>query len=60
LSDIDVFIISDRAFHRKLAEMSGNQVLRDFTRNLHERSWRRSAMADDPTCATSTPAPRSA
>lgn len=40
ISDIDAFTHSDRAFHRKLAEMSGNQVLSDFARNLHERSWR--------------------
>jgi DNA-binding GntR family transcriptional regulator len=40
ISDIDAFTHSDRAFHRKIAEMSGNQVLSDFARNLHERSWR--------------------
>ncbi|MCK9908731.1 GntR family transcriptional regulator [Microbacteriaceae bacterium K1510] len=40
ISDIDAFTTSDRAFHRKLADMSGNQVLSDFARNLHERSWR--------------------
>jgi DNA-binding GntR family transcriptional regulator len=39
-SDIDAFTTSDRAFHRKLADMSGNQMLSDFARNLHERSWR--------------------
>ncbi|MCK9913291.1 GntR family transcriptional regulator [Microbacteriaceae bacterium K1510] len=40
VSDIDAFTTSDRAFHRKLSEISGNQVLSDFARNLHERSWR--------------------
>jgi DNA-binding GntR family transcriptional regulator len=40
LPDIDAFTTSDRAFHRKLAEISGNQMLSDFARNLHERSWR--------------------
>lgn len=40
MSDIDAFTTSDRAFHRKLADMSGNQMLSDFARNLHERSWR--------------------
>jgi GntR family transcriptional regulator, rspAB operon transcriptional repressor len=40
LSDIDAFTTSDRAFHRKLAELSGNQVMSEFARNLHDRSWR--------------------
>jgi GntR family transcriptional regulator, rspAB operon transcriptional repressor len=37
---IDEFIACDRAFHRKLAEHSGNSVLRDFAQQLHERSIR--------------------
>lgn len=37
---IDEFIACDRAFHRKLAEQSGNSVLRDFAQQLHERSIR--------------------
>jgi DNA-binding GntR family transcriptional regulator len=37
---IDVFIGADRAFHRRLAELSGNPVLSDFARKLHERSIR--------------------
>lgn len=40
ISDIDAFTAADRAFHRKLSELSGNQVLSDFARNLHERAWR--------------------
>lgn len=40
VSDIDAFTAADRAFHRKLADLSGNQVLSDFARNLHERAWR--------------------
>jgi DNA-binding GntR family transcriptional regulator len=40
MSDIDAFTISDRAFHRKLGEISGNHVMGEFARNLHERSWR--------------------
>nr|WP_249158020.1 GntR family transcriptional regulator [Bradyrhizobium jicamae] len=40
VSDIDGFTISDRAFHRKIGEISGNQVMAEFARNLHERSWR--------------------
>jgi DNA-binding GntR family transcriptional regulator len=38
--DIDTFISGDRAFHEKLAQMSGNPVLTDFARTLHERSIR--------------------
>jgi len=37
---MDAFIAADRAFHRKLADCSGNPVLRDFARQLHERSIR--------------------
>src|SRR5262245_16688333 len=37
---MDDFIASDRAFHRKLAECSGNTVLSDFAQQLHERSIR--------------------
>jgi DNA-binding GntR family transcriptional regulator len=37
---IDDFIACDRAFHRKLAEQSGNSVLSDFAQQLHERSIR--------------------
>ena len=37
---IDGFIAGDRAFHRKLAECSGNSVLSDFAQQLHERSIR--------------------
>src|SRR5262245_15284542 len=37
---IGEFIACDRAFHRKLAEHSGNSVLRDFAQQLHERSIR--------------------
>jgi GntR family transcriptional regulator, rspAB operon transcriptional repressor len=37
---IDDFIACDRAFHRKLAERSGNSVLSDFAQQLHERSIR--------------------
>jgi DNA-binding GntR family transcriptional regulator len=37
---MDEFIACDRAFHRKLAECSGNTVLSDFAQQLHERSIR--------------------
>jgi GntR family transcriptional regulator, rspAB operon transcriptional repressor len=37
---MDDFIACDRAFHRKLAECSGNSVLSDFAQQLHERSIR--------------------
>ena len=37
---MDDFISCDRAFHRKLAERSGNTVLSDFAQQLHERSIR--------------------
>jgi DNA-binding GntR family transcriptional regulator len=37
---MDDFIASDRDFHRKLAECSGNTVLSDFAQQLHERSIR--------------------
>nr|WP_283842087.1 GntR family transcriptional regulator [Bradyrhizobium sp. KB893862 SZCCT0404] len=40
VSEIDGFTVSDRAFHRKIGEISGNQVMAEFARNLHERSWR--------------------
>jgi DNA-binding GntR family transcriptional regulator len=37
---IDAFVESDRALHGKIAAMSGNQVLGDFAKTLHERSTR--------------------
>ncbi len=37
---IDDFIACDRAFHRRLADCSGNSVLSDFAQQLHERSIR--------------------
>jgi DNA-binding GntR family transcriptional regulator len=37
---IDAFVESDRALHGKIAQMSGNQVLEDFARTLHQRSTR--------------------
>jgi DNA-binding GntR family transcriptional regulator len=37
---IEAFVGADRAFHRRLAELSGNPVLSDFARKLHERSIR--------------------
>jgi DNA-binding GntR family transcriptional regulator len=37
---IDAFVESDRALHGKIAQMSGNQVLEEFSRTLHERSTR--------------------
>ena len=37
---MDDFIACDRAFHRKLAQQSGNSVLSDFALKLHERSIR--------------------
>jgi DNA-binding GntR family transcriptional regulator len=39
-ASIDLFIDKDRAFHAKIAAMSGNAVLGDFARTLHERSIR--------------------
>lgn len=38
--DIDAFIANDRAFHRKIAELSGNSILGEFARTLHDRSCR--------------------
>ncbi|MER9316271.1 GntR family transcriptional regulator [Mesorhizobium sp. M0659] len=38
--DIAAFTTNDRRFHRQLAELSGNDVLSDFARRLHERSTR--------------------
>ena len=37
---MDRFIDKDRAFHGKIASMSGNAILGDFARLLHERSTR--------------------
>ena len=37
---IDAFVESDRALHGKIAAISGNQVLGDFAKTLHERSTR--------------------
>lgn len=39
-SAIDEFVDRDRAFHAKIASMSGSKVLSDFARTLHERSIR--------------------
>ncbi|QTG16913.1 GntR family transcriptional regulator (plasmid) [Agrobacterium tumefaciens] len=38
--DIASFTANDRWFHRELAELSGNEVMRDFSVKLHERSTR--------------------
>ncbi|SFA53125.1 DNA-binding transcriptional regulator, GntR family [Paracoccus halophilus] len=38
--DIDGFIASDRAFHRKINECSGNHILGEFATGLHERCCR--------------------
>ena len=38
--DIDAFTIDDRAFHRRVGELSGNGVMGEFARMLHERSTR--------------------
>ncbi|MER9316224.1 GntR family transcriptional regulator [Mesorhizobium sp. M0659] len=38
--DIAAFTIDDRAFHRMIGDMSGNPVMADFGRMLHERSTR--------------------
>lgn len=37
---LDAFVESDRAFHVKLSAMSGNAILADFVRLMHERSTR--------------------
>ena len=37
---IDAFVKSDRALHGKIAQMSGNKVLEELSRTLHERSTR--------------------
>jgi len=37
---IDAFVECDRAFHLKITHVSGNTVLGDFARLLHERSTR--------------------
>ena len=37
---INAFVETDHAFHKKISEMSGNRVLGDFTRSLHERCAR--------------------
>jgi GntR family transcriptional regulator, rspAB operon transcriptional repressor len=39
-TDTDTFIAGDRIFHGKFAQMSGNPVLIDLARSLHERSVR--------------------
>lgn len=38
--DISSFTVNDRLFHRKVARLSGNEVMSDFARLLHERSIR--------------------
>jgi DNA-binding GntR family transcriptional regulator len=38
--DIAAFTSNDRAFHREVALLSGNTVMSDFARVLHERSTR--------------------
>jgi GntR family transcriptional regulator, rspAB operon transcriptional repressor len=38
--DIATFTSNDRWFHRKVGELSGNQVMSDFATMLHERSTR--------------------
>jgi DNA-binding GntR family transcriptional regulator len=37
---IDGFVESDRLFHVTIATMTGNDILRDILKNLHERSTR--------------------
>jgi DNA-binding GntR family transcriptional regulator len=38
--DIAAFTANDRWFHREVAELSGNPIMSDFARVLHERSTR--------------------
>lgn len=38
--DIAAFTSNDRAFHNRVGELSGNAVMADFARKLHERSTR--------------------
>ncbi|HEV2573171.1 GntR family transcriptional regulator [Methylocella sp. CPCC 101449] len=38
--DIAAFTANDRWFHREVAQMSGNAIMSDFARLLHERSTR--------------------
>jgi DNA-binding GntR family transcriptional regulator len=38
--DIAAFTMNDRLFHREVAQLSGNAVMSDFARVLHERSTR--------------------
>lgn len=38
--DIAAFTANDRWFHREIAQMSGNAIMSDFARLLHERSTR--------------------
>jgi DNA-binding GntR family transcriptional regulator len=38
--DIAAFSFNDRTFHREIAQLSGNPVMSDFARVLHERSTR--------------------
>jgi DNA-binding GntR family transcriptional regulator len=38
--DIATFTANDRGFHRRVGELSGNQVMGDFATMLHERSTR--------------------
>lgn len=39
-TDIERFTENDRAFHRRIGEISGNHVMSDFAHTLHERSIR--------------------
>lgn len=38
--DLLAFTSNDRLFHREVAQLSGNSVMSDFARKLHERSTR--------------------
>lgn len=38
--DIAAFTANDRAFHARIGELSGNKVMSEFARRLHERSTR--------------------
>lgn len=40
LPDIDAFTVCDRAFHRRIGDLSGNKVMAEFAGRLHERSTR--------------------
>lgn len=39
-ADIDAFISNDRRFHCLIGELSGNAILSEFAKTLHERSCR--------------------